>query len=183
MKRAETESMSFLIGIIITVLILVGVGCIAYKAYSGKEDTLKSFDKLVSRVMAGMEGDMPYYIDENHVLIGFGESGDLGTEDGLVFCYGSAPFQDIKKPESKECKSSCLCLCELKMETLESREQIIADDACLNARCRAVNYKLNGGEACDYVFIPGSDSKGDKRGLATLHISKVGDTLTITEAR
>ena len=144
MKKGQTESYSFLIGIIITVLILTGVGCAAYQFYKpkGKE----SFDRLID-ILKDLEkegvdedGDIPIYIEEDEVLLGFSKNQEYIGEKGLksIFnwdCYGikfawgiytpSGVTGSIDRPTKCPIDKSCLCLCEIKSGLYR-----ITHDAC-----------------------------------------------------
>ena len=75
MKKGQTESYSFLIGIIITVLILTGVGCAVYQIY--RPQTSESFERLadlletLEKENEDAAGEIPIYVDKNKVVIGF----------------------------------------------------------------------------------------------------------------
>lgn len=202
MKKGQTESYSFLIGIIITVLILTGVGCAVYQIYRPKG--IDSFDQLTKLLKdleekaIDAEGEIPFYVEENQVLLGFGKEQEYIGREGKRYwnCYGygreiSVPIftpakvigtEKIERPR-KNCPlgKSCLCLCKIK-----SDPYTITEDACQgDVKCETFdNLELVGGKGCPQgVFIPGRKaSEGDKeRGLASLYYSKQGTMVSIDD--
>lgn len=79
MKKGQTESYSFLIGVIITILILTGIGCAVYQFYKPKGQD--SFDKL-TKLLEDLEkkeigeGEMPFYVEKDEFIVGFSRTQD-----------------------------------------------------------------------------------------------------------
>lgn len=79
MKKGQTESYSFLIGIIIAVLILTAIGCAVYNMY--KPRGTESFDKLLSNLKGlekkgDVEGEYALFLEPNQFIVGFSKGRD-----------------------------------------------------------------------------------------------------------
>ena len=134
-KKGETETYSFLIGLIITFLMLTTVGCIAYNMYAKSSETNDSFNNLVDiikNMKDGEQGKIPFYIDEDHIIVGFRSDDTKVKSDAVVgadlllsYCYnwftGGYDGLMIERPE--KCKGKgCICLCEYKKGSIESEQ-------------------------------------------------------------
>lgn len=78
-KKGQTESYSFLIGIIIAVLILTAIGCAVYNMY--KPQGTQYLDKLVSNLkklekQGDAEGEYALFLEEDQFVVGFGKYQD-----------------------------------------------------------------------------------------------------------
>lgn len=165
MKKGQTESYSFLIGIIITFLMMTAVGCVIYKTYSGKAETEKTFKLLVDQLNGlkeGEEGESPFFIEEQKVLVGFDQDKDeLSIEEDCG--DWKLPIQ-IKKPKAEICKKeACLCLCNLQTDGGE-----VSEETCAVASCKGIKTAsfFRGGKTCSGVFISGKTAEGKVRTLA-----------------
>jgi len=136
MKKGQTESYSFLIGIIIAFLILTAIGCAVYNMY--KPQGAKYFDKLVKQLerleKVGEDigdAEMTFFIEKDKVLVGFNaqekkkeiKKSLWGWLSGRS-CYGInlgkylssiiGIESGLERPSECPLDESCLCLCELK---------------------------------------------------------------------
>ncbi|MBU4502890.1 MAG: hypothetical protein KKA79_09920, partial [Nanoarchaeota archaeon] len=203
MKKGQTESYSFLIGIIITVLILTAIGCATYNAFrpQGKD----SFEKLTS-LLEKLEkedidesGEFPFYVEKDEVLLGFGIGREfIGKEGfwsifnwecyGITFAWGAGtPFGitgKITRPEDKcPLDKSCLCLCEIVSVVTTYG---IKETACQGESVKCAVFDtldFLGGEGCKPgVFIPGrkgeSEDERKPRGLSSIYYTKKGNTVS-----
>ncbi len=179
-KRGTTESYSFLIGLIITFLMLSGIGCIGYEIYSRSTETGESFKNLaeaIKNLKDGEEGKMPLFVGEGYIVVGFrsddktvrSESGRL--KDKLSYCYNWFTEREsltINKPE--KCKGrGCICLCEYikdRPKLVWAGEDIIItnnevcsgpEDTCATEGIE--QYNFIGGSKCSIAFIPGIEGK------------------------
>jgi hypothetical protein len=182
-KRGETESYSFLIGLIITFLMLTTVGCVIYQIYSKGSDTEDSFKNLVETVKGlkdGGEGKLPLYIDEDHIIVGFRSDTDkveskavLGLDIIINYCYDwyTGGYEGLLIERPPACKGKgCICLCKYnadKPKTLTKYEKyinsgmFITKDVCSGKEDTCItddkisNYNFIGQGGCEIAFIPG----------------------------
>lgn len=196
MKKGQTESYSFLIGIIITVLILTAIGCAVYNMYKPKSadyfgkltDLLKKLEKQGINVP---DGEITFYIEKDQALIGFGKNQDYIGEQGTIIrliCYGIG-FESIDRPTKCPIDKSCLCLCKIGYSHLTMSYEI-REDACQgNVRCETFDIlDFERGEGCPQgVIIPGmkhSFAEGNfERGVAILYYSKQGNIVSIDDEK
>lgn len=181
-KKGETESYSFLIGLVITFLLLTSVGCVVYQLYSKKSETEENFKSLaetVKNLKEGEEGKIPFYIDEDYVVVGFRSDqptveskATVGKDFFISYCYnwytGGYDGLLIERPE--QCKGkSCICLCQYKTDApkqLGTYEKIRGaaifvtrnfcsgkEDTCITEGVD--KYDFAGAKACSIAFIPG----------------------------
>lgn len=182
MKKGQTESYSFLIGIIITVLILTAIGCAAYNMYKPKSaDYFGKLTDLLKKLEKGRidveEGEITFYTEKDQALIGFGENQDYIKEES---CYGMTLAAE--KPSKCLPGKSCLCLCNT--EKVTEIRKLILKDGCQNpVKCETFDtLNIKGGEGCPEVLVPGQKD-GEKRGTKILYYSKQGDTVSIDDEK
>ena len=201
MKKGQTESYSFVIGLVITALLLTGIIMGAYQVFKpkGKEhfDNLAETLRELEEEKINMEGELPFYVEEDEVLIGFGKEQEYIGRGGVKSwfnweCYGIKFAWGIYTPlgvtgkilrPEKNCpiEKSCLCLC--KIESVPYR---VTENACQgNVKCETFDkLEFTGGKGCPQgVFIPGRKAiKGDEpRGLASIYYSKQGLKVSIDD--
>lgn len=198
MKKGQTESYSFLIGIIITVLILTALGIGAYQVFKPKTkayfDDLTNMLKDLEEKETNATGELPFYVEEDEILLGFGKVQEyIGKEGfgkswscyGIVFANQKGPISRKVTRPAENCPlgKSCLCICKF-----EARNFNVREDACQGKiRCETFDkLELKGGEGCKQgVFIPGkketSSGKNIDRGLASIYYSKQGNTISIDD--
>lgn len=186
-KRGETESYSFLIGLIITMLLLGTVGCVVYQIYSKSSESEENFKALADKIKNlkdGEDGKMPLYIDEDHIIVGFRrdsakvESKAVKIADTVInYCYdwytGGFEGLTIKKPDQCTGKG-CICLCEYKKDKpkdkgvyenwVRSAAALVTADVCNGKEDRCITegleqYNLIGEKGCAIAFIPGIKGK------------------------
>ncbi|MFH1210704.1 MAG: hypothetical protein V1645_02195 [archaeon] len=182
-KKGTTETYSFLIGLIITFLLLTTVGCIAYNYLSKGSETDESFKNLVDvikNLKDGEEGKIPLYLDEDHLIVGFRADSPTVESKAVVYadfvmtyCYGwythGYDGLQIERPEKCQGKG-CICLCEYKKdfskektgyETWVRNGVFINKNVCSGTEDRCVTdekieqYNIIGQKGCDVAFIPG----------------------------
>jgi len=182
-KRGETESYSFLIGLVITFLLLSTVGCVVYQIYSKGAETQDSFKNLVDTVKNlkdGEEGKIPVYVNEDYVIVGFRSDTDkveskstVGLDMLISYCYNwyTGGFDGLLIERPPACKGkACLCLCEYQMDkpkNLGKYENYIRDAAvfvtsnfCSGPEDKCVTegigqYNFVGEKSCQIAIIPG----------------------------
>ncbi len=183
-KRGETESYSFLIGLIITFLMLSAVGCVVYEMYSRSSESGDSFKNLaetIKKLKDGEEGKMPLFVGEGYIIVGFRSDGKTIKSEsggkGTGYCYNwftERGSLTIDRPE--KCKGkSCICLCEHtkdqpKTVNLESKDNNIftnsevcsgTEDTCITDGIDQYNFV--GGGGCSIAFIPSVKGNPFKR--------------------
>ncbi|MDD4877816.1 MAG: hypothetical protein PHO02_02140 [Candidatus Nanoarchaeia archaeon] len=197
-RKGSTDTLSFLIGVIIFILIVVPIAiaithyCSAQK---GMEKTLRLLVERTSELEDGQKGSIVGYIEKGHIMLGFEKdksyfgsgpgdnywSCDTGTSD-----YGKRDmFWDIRKP-AKCGKRACLCACPITEGKVMGLDVTPGDyllaDACeeSSAVCEIYdeneNPRFYGGADCEYgPFITHS--------IATIEINfeKQGQTVGICE--
>ena len=153
-KRGQQESMSFLIGIIIFILIVtpIIIATAKYcKAETGMEKTLRLLVEKTEKLNDGENGSIIGNIGDNYVLMGFGKTGDFGStpwdcgegaSENYMFMW------TINRP--KQCSDqACICMCEFSV-----LETLLTPGACENVACRVYNKdfdpKFFGGSECEY---------------------------------
>lgn len=182
-QKGETESYSFLIGLVITFLLLSTVGCVIYQTYSKTSETEDSFQNLVERVKNlkdGEEGQIPVYVGEDYAIVGFRSDTDMvenkvtvGLELITSYCYnwytGGFDGLQIKRPAS--CKGKgCICLCDFTKDKpkdlgtyeryVRSAAVFVTNDFCSGPEDKCVTegigqYNFIGEKGCPIAFIPG----------------------------
>ncbi|MEM4244725.1 MAG: hypothetical protein QW404_00105 [Candidatus Nanoarchaeia archaeon] len=182
-KRGETESYSFLIGIIITFLLLSAVGCVVYQIYSKGTETEESFKKLaetIKNLKDGEQGKMPLYVDKDYIMVGFGidqktveSKAVIGKDILLSYCYSwyTAGFDGLQIERPPQCKGKgCICLCKYKnniAKQIGAYEKwarfggiYITKDVCSDPDDKCITegigqYNFVGEKGCKIAFIPG----------------------------
>ena len=187
MKKGQTESYSFLIGILITILLLGGVLYGAYTLFAST-DTEESYQDLKKRLgdlSTAPEGTLPFYVGKYHVLIGFDRTAQEFTKGTTLTGISACPDYDLLQvtvPKPASCKDqACLCLCALNIHLLYGSS--VDKAACTTASCFTLPGidTLTGGESCDQPFIPGIKTVADtnEKGIQTLRYKKSGTTLSL----
>ncbi len=184
MKKGQTESYSFLIGIIITVLILAGLGFALYEAFRPK--TLESFDNLVDLIKSleekerDIEGTFPVYLEEDKFFVGFGSQINQISLSGYGF-LNPARYKTIKRPRKCVKGKACLCMCNvlgtvipyLSTESCSASEGVKCVVFDKTKDFRGEDYKY-------YLLIEGFKRFDDKE-LVTLYYKKKGDKFFLSE--
>jgi len=184
MKKGQTESYSFLIGVVLTVLILTAVGCAVYQIFKPKgvdymEDLSETIEDLKKKGDS-VAGELPFFVEEDEILLAFSKNQEYIGKKGWrsIFqweCYGIkfawgiyTPFGvtgNIERPE-KLCPidKSCLCVCEISTAiipgtTVSLSPKRVTQDACKGPKveCKTFDdFTFVGGKGCfQGVFIPG----------------------------
>lgn len=174
MKKGQTESYSFLIGILIAVLILTAIGCAVYNMYKPRGgDYFKKLTTLLEKLEKeniDEEGETTAYVGEYEILLSFkkGQSyigkkeAESAKEEWKKGCYinvGGHDYPDtaitwsIKRPQKCPIGKDCLCLC--KTGSLDIKKEDISCEAA--SLCKAFDtLELRGKGGCiDGLFIPG----------------------------
>lgn len=178
MKKGQTESYSFLIGLIIAFLILTAIGCAVYNIYKPKSKD--SFDRIVASIRnledeGSVEGEFSLFLEKDWFVVGFGKNKDAfeynpkcrgdSVSGKMKYweCYGiqfaqpghheGRPSRIIKPDKCKDDKS-CLCLCKFDFPlrgTEEEKMWWVSETACqkTNAVCASFDtVDLMGGAGC-----------------------------------
>jgi len=184
-RKGAEEGWSFLLGIIISV-ILIGLFALFFMKGLSSENDEDHFLDLVSFVNKMEEGESVflYHIDQPYVLVGFSkdknfagiedESRREGCYDWRTLHEGSMSSFYIPKPEKCE-DSACLCLCtvlDLKEEPYVSNKEI-----CSKSTCKKIDVdKLGGGNNCpSATFVSGFHQQG----FTELILKKTPDAIYI----
>ncbi|MDI6737511.1 MAG: hypothetical protein QME12_03260 [Nanoarchaeota archaeon] len=168
-KKGSTETLSFLIGILIFILIVVPIGIAVYHYMQSQTGMQRTLDLLVERTSEledGQSGNIVGYIDKGYVLISFEK--DRGTFGGTGIrwtCEGVggetfAQLWRINKPS--QCRGrACLCACGESAKDVPlvgDWLNIIGPDFCSGAKCVVYDEdkspRFYGGASCEYgAFI------------------------------
>lgn len=176
MKKGQTESYSFFIGVIIAVLILTAIGCAVYNMYKPKSgdyfNKLSSLLEKLEKENIDGEGETTAYVGEYEILLSFkkgqpyvgkkevdpqsetwkkGCSIETGTYDPTG--QAAAITWSIKRPKQCPLSKDCLCLC--KTSSLDLKKEDISCEG--TSLCKAFDtLELRGKGGCvDGLFIPG----------------------------
>ncbi len=185
-KKGETESYSFLIGLVITFLLLTGVGCVIYQLYSKSAETKDNFNTLVDTIKKLKDGEggvIPFIIDEDYAVVGFRSDqptveskATIGKDFFISYCYNwyTGGFDGLSIDRPDQCKGkSCICLCDYTSDSpkqLGTYEKIrnaavfVTRDFCNGKEDLCITegiekYDFVGGNACSIAFIPGVKGK------------------------
>jgi len=181
MKKGQTESYSFLIGIVLTILILTAVGCAVYQIY--KPQSTKSFDQLTIFLKKlekeeDQEGEMAFYLEKDELLLSFEEEQYMIEKEWIDIVVGEAGFVieegfNIRRPKTCLMDKNCLCLCKNLCKTI--------------AKCESFDELAFIGEENHPpglgVLVLGKTEGGEERGLASIHYSKQGNTISINDEK
>lgn len=193
-RKGSTETMSFLIGIIIFIMIVVPIGIVIYhymQSQTGMERTLNLLVERTSELEDGQKGSIVGYIEPGYIVLGFEkDSTSFGSNDAYWSCdtdtseYGTQrQAWNIRKP-SKCGKRACLCACSLTEGEALGVDLLPGDylgpGACEGKIC--IPYD----EDKDPRFIGGADCEYGpylSHSVATLEISfeRQGQTIGICE--
>lgn len=195
MKKGQTESYSFFIGVIIAVLILTAIGCAVYNMYKPKGgdyfNKLSSLLEKMEKEGTDGEGEITSYVGEYELLLSFKKEqpyigkkeADFQSETWKKGCYiniGGYDYPDtaitwsIKRPKQCPLGKDCLCLC--KTSSLDIKKEDISCEG--TSLCKAFDtLELRGKGGCvDGLFIPG---KGfgliGRSEIVVLHYLKQGN--------
>ena len=177
-KRGAEESLSFLTGIVIAIIIAIPMFMLIWNFVESTSIANKDFDELVDVIKSmgvGDEREFGLFIKDNAFLGSFNEDQDILKSDFLI--TGECKFPDdwlvssrFSSERSTECgEDNCLCLCNVKRKldgTFNFR------DACnTGQRCRTFEDVKIVGKCFDTenIFIPGI---GRKEELVTLQLEK-----------
>lgn len=187
-KKGDTTTLSFLIGIIIFLLIVIPIGIAVYHYLYATSSMEKTLDLLIERTIAledGGKGSIVGYIEDDHVLISFEKDRDSFGGSGIRWTCDSKPesalrgeyafWWNIRKPE--KCRGrACLCACEATWDSLN----LIWKGACEGAICKAYDEGMNprfyGGANCEYGAFIQTDNP-----VLEIHYEKQGDIFGICD--
>lgn len=195
-KRGETETLSFLVGLIIFLLIALPVGIAVYHyiyAGSNMERTLKLLVAATSELKDGKRGMMTGYIDEGYILLGFEKDRDHFGGNGRWSCNGWWFPWDIDKP-AKCSGKACLCICDITEVPVIGWDIAVTPGACDDAACITYDKELDprfyGGGVCEYgPFIKPSqpilniwyEKKGQEVGICDSPFTEDGKQVCIAK--
>ncbi|MBI4447893.1 hypothetical protein HY643_02840 [Candidatus Woesearchaeota archaeon] len=138
-KKGQTESYSFFIGIILTVLILAILLFVGVKLFVVPSGTERCFNRLVNVstiLQPGGEGSVLCDLDPEYVILGFdvGET-VLGNKDLKGEETSGLQSTNYKRPFACSGDKPCLCLCK---QTPGSGSLTLTpiDIECVNAKCK-----------------------------------------------
>lgn len=180
-KKAQTESYSFLIGLLITFLMLTSIGCVTYQLYSKKTESEESFNALTEKIKTlkeGEEGKIPIYLDEDHIIVGFKSSekevkydptqgNDMYGPYHKCYAWRTEQLRELIIERPEKCKGKgCICLCEYKNNQIKQEPNAFGDsgiaitkevcndpeDKCETEDVDQYNFE---GEECPIAFIAG----------------------------
>ncbi len=154
MKKGQTESYSFLIGIILTVIMLSVIGFAIYGwvlKESAEDKFLSDLVKAIDKIKAGENTSLIGSMGEDYMLIGFdkGQNVEFGSRLGEIWCSGLHLTTPIKKP--RNCGSNaCLCICPVPLGSFSYN----ALNVCKDTKCRVLDAKsevtFKGGKECRF---------------------------------
>ena len=173
-KKGTTDTLSFLIGVIIFLLIVIPIGIAVYHymfAKSGMERTLTMLVERTSELEDGEDDSIIGYIDNGYVLISFEkDQAQFGSTETFLrvkrwTCKGVGDetftmYWGINKPS--QCKGrACLCACGesgKNIPLIGDWLDIAGPDLCDGAKCilydENKNPRFYGGANCEYgAFI------------------------------
>lgn len=195
-KKGSTETLSFLIGVIIFVLIVVPfifAGMHYCSSQSGMQKTLTALVERTSELEDGEKGSIVGYIETNYIMIGFEkDSTSFGSGDTYWSCdtgtreHGSESYvYNIRKP-AKCGKRACLCACPISEGKVFGFDVTPGDyllpGACeeSSAKCAVYDEDKNprfiGGADCEYGPYITHDTPAME-----IHFERQGQTIGICE--
>ncbi|MFA5887767.1 MAG: hypothetical protein WC852_03595 [Candidatus Nanoarchaeia archaeon] len=173
-RKGTTDTLSFLIGVIIFLLIVIPIGIAVYHymfAQSGMQKTLDLLVERTSELEDGQNDSIIGYIDNGYILISFekdqSQFGSTETTLGVKrwSCKGVGDetftmYWGINKPS--QCgKKACLCACGESGKDIPlvgDWLDLAGPNLCSGAKCvvydESENPRFYGGAQCEYgVFI------------------------------
>ncbi|MBU2638700.1 MAG: hypothetical protein KJ955_07030 [Nanoarchaeota archaeon] len=179
-KRGDTTTLSFLIGIIIFLLIIIPIGIAFYHYLYASSKMEQTLDLLIERTIAlgdEGEGSIVGYMEEGYVLVGFEKDNSDFGGSGVWSCGGWVFPWNIKKP-SKCGNKACLCACPITEAPLIDTDLILRPGACESATCKVYDEGMDprfyGGSECEYGPFIKTDNP-----VLEIYYAKNGDTIGI----
>lgn len=179
-KRGDTTTLSFLIGIIVFLLIIVPIGFAVYHywyASSKMEQTLGLLVERTNSIKDGDKGGIVGYMEEGYVLIGFEKDRNDFGGSGWWSCGGWGFPWNIEKP-SKCGDRACLCACPITELPVTDTDLAVRPGACQSATCKVyddgVDPRFYGGAECEYGPFIKTDNP-----VLEINYEKRGDTIGI----
>lgn len=108
-KRGDTTLWTFLLGLLITVLILLPFGLFAYNYFNQEQKIKDSFNGLIEdlkKLEDGEKGSRLLYFSDKHLIVSYDKD-----EVSRKSCGGDLGGFYKKTEISQYCQDNCLCLC------------------------------------------------------------------------
>lgn len=190
-KRGDTTTLSFLIGIIIFLLIVIPIGIAVYHYMYATSKMELTLDLLIERTIAledRQNGSIVGYIEDNYILISFEKDMDSFGGSGIRWTCDSKPestlrgeyafWWNIRKPS--KCKGrACLCACSATWDSMN----LVWKGACegiIGATCKVYDEGMDprfyGGSNCEYGVFIQTDNP-----VIEIHYEKQGDIIGICD--
>jgi len=157
-KGVETESLKFVISLVITAFIVVALISIIYiilPASEKEEQTLNQFSyvKLVEGIKTlgfNENKNLSYAPAREKVLVGFSNTlssiAKISTDDK---CTNVDFINEIKKPMSCQ-GNACLCLCDADVGSAGIGNLLIFNCETEETKCEILENDVSGDESCNY---------------------------------
>jgi len=205
MKKGSQETFSALSGLFISILLVFTIlfGVVG-PVYSETMRSGEGFDLLVDKLRglgdADFDGEFPFTIGEDYIVIGFNGKDVFPRNDCYGWYFGENE-RSLKVNIPGSCSGNCLCFCNIESSVMnykeiarnyESRIKIVDDygnyvfvkpDVCEQQNDVCVDMeKLNffGRDKCNFFFVPGVDVKGESRGSEPISLVKEGNKVYVS---
>ncbi len=179
-KKAATETLSAVGGLIIAVLVVVALVTLIYIILprSSTEETtvpifyFKTLIKTIKEMPTNTIKTTQISLNKDYALVGFDkatkELNNLNEQCGKVSISGK-----IIKPDSCQ-GNGCLCICEVDTQLGSFGGGLLLQCDTEKSKCEQFNENIIGGDSCNYFLF--YDYQG---GLRNLEVNKKPDTIII----